>query len=124
MMKNKAQIDWTKVDFIEYDSDSYIKAIPIIKIVKELTKVIYEDEHSFVGYFENEKGKHNVLCLTNSYICSVDEVSKNAEELIMMIIGEDEDPSLIIQKLTGISLDDYIKSVTYSNGKEEHFKNN
>ena len=115
-MKTYKDIDFTKVDYITYALEEYLHDIDVFEVVSHcihLNKIkdnIYEGHYFLHDVYVNTL--RNTILFDNTYL--------NVEEFIHRIYGDDVDPSIIILKITGISLDEYIESVTYLDGSEEY----
>ena len=118
-MRTGKDVDFTHVDFIDYAYGEYLKDIPMVKLISHYVKIEKQDGGYWIGYFDDNKGHHKVSLEEDSYMCLIDEEIYNAEELVIFFEGEEVDPVNVIKEITGIDHDEYISSVTYSDGTIE-----
>ena len=118
-MRTGKDIDFNHVDFITYAIDEYLKDVPILEVVSNYVKVLKYDNDCYTGEYEDSDGIHQVRVHVQANICTVDFEALNAEQFIALFEGENVDPVPIIQKITGVDIDEYISDVTYSDGTTE-----
>ena len=119
-MRTSKDVDFTKVDFIVYAVDEYLKDIPIYEIAANYISLNRDTEKIYSGEFELEGSLCRILVNTNSNQCMINNEMLNAEELVQLFEGENVNPNEIIKRITGIDLDDYISEVTYKWGETEY----
>ena len=115
----KHDIEWSKVDQIEYDVDAYLKAVSIYKVVSHFASLSRTSKYTYVGSLNG----YTIEVKTKSNICVVNSLDEyNPEQFILFVKGEDIDPTILIKEITGVDLDDYIKTLYYSNGDVVHLR--
>lgn len=117
-MRSSKDIDFTKVDFITYDVDEYLNDIPMYELVSNYISLFKRNETSYFGQY----GGHTIIVNVKTNECFMDSEKINAEQFATIFEGEEVDPCLIIKRITGIDLDDYISDVTYSDGTTEYLE--
>lgn len=115
-MRNSKEIDFTKVNFITYAVDEYLNDIPMYDLVNYYISLFQRDEHTYLGKLNDR----DVIVNTLTNTCYYEGEVINGEQFVMLFEGEESDPTLVIKKITGIDLDDYISEVTYYDGTSEY----
>ena len=112
-MFNKKEINWEKVQGCTYDTEKYLKDIPLITLVSYFVKLSSDDGECYFGEFELNNKKNVVRINKKLNIGYLNNELMNPETFVELFIGKDEDPVPVILKITGIDLDDYINEVWY-----------
>lgn len=119
-MRNSKDIDFTKVDFIVYATDEYLKDIPMFDIVSNYVRLQQISDSRWKADFEINDESFEVMVNTKTNECLLNSEPINAEQFVQLFEGDDVNPNPIIQRITGIDLDDYISEVTYAGGETEY----
>lgn len=118
-MRTSKDIDFTKVAFITYAVDEYLKDIPLFSVVSNYVQLYQDNEHTYHGNFVVNEVEHSVYVNTKNNKCVIDGEEYNAEQFVILFEGEGKETK-IIKRITGIDLDDYISDVTYEDGTIEY----
>ena len=110
-MINKKNIDWTRVTGCTYDTEKYLRDIPLLKLVSHYVELNSNDETIYIGEFKLNNCINKVVINSQLNEGYLNDNLINPELLIEMFAGEDVDPAPIIYELTGVDLDDYIEEI-------------
>ena len=121
-MKTRKEINFDLVAFITYYENEYEKDVPVLKIVNNYLNLKENKKGLFLGTFNKNNKMYSVKVDSINNSCFIDDKKISGEEFIEFMEDGKVDPIMIIKRLTGIDLDDYIKEVTYLDGSEDFFE--
>ena len=116
--KMKKPIDFTKVNFLTYATETYLKDIPAYDLVSCYVSLFEWDSGVYQGDFEHNGVSKHVVVNTKTNQCFVDGELMDMEEFLMFF-EQEEEVNEIIKNITGIDLDDYITEIDYEDGTVE-----
>lgn len=122
MMKNP--IEWTRVREYTYNTEAYLKDIPVLTLVGEWLPLTKQKNQTYRGWFFDEKGEHEIIVNDKENKIYHNGAVIDPEEFVLLIYDEREvNINDLIKDVTGIDMDDYIATIYYEDGSVEHRMN-